>query len=130
MAWLVLYTHCIWLATLRVVGCTADGNELWRLLMGFAVFAFGFCFLLPAVNRLREVARIMRWLALPFGVLIPLAAWPVMTALQSTTLGGEPICGIDAAWNTWWAPVQLVTLLFIAYGVAHTWKTAGIQPNQ
>lgn len=115
---MVVYTHCIWLATLRVIGCGPDGDELWRLLLGFVPFAVGFAFLLVAIRRSLEVARILRWLAVPFVALMPLAAIPVVSALSASTLGSQPICGDDLAWwHIWWAPVQIVALTIIAWRV-------------
>lgn len=120
---MVVYAHCIWLGTLRVIGCGPDGDELWRLLLGFVPFAVGFAFLLTAIRRLLDVARILRWLAIPLLALIPLAAIPVVSALLTTTLGSQPICGDELAWwHTSWAPVQIVALAIIAWRAYLAWS--------
>jgi len=130
VAWMVLYTHCIWLATLRVVGCGPDGDELWRLLLGFAPIALGFSFLISAIQQQREVAQIMRWLAAPFVLLIPLAIWPVITTFTATTLDSESICNTHAWWHTWWAPVQLLTLGVITYNLYRNCKATSPVASQ
>ncbi|NOX49687.1 MAG: hypothetical protein GXP16_04020 [Gammaproteobacteria bacterium] len=130
VAWMVLYTHCIWLATSRVVGCGPDGDELWRLLLGFAPIALGFSFLISAIQQLPEVAQIMRWLAAPFVLLIPLAIWPVITTFTASTLGSESICNTHAWWHAWWAPVQLLTLGVITYSLYRNCKATSPVASQ
>ena len=131
VGWMVVYTHCIWLGTLRVVGCGPDGDELWRLLLGFVPFAVGFSFLLTSTARFTEVAKILRWLAVPLVVLIPLAALPVFSAISSTTFASQPICGPSlAAWHAWWGPVQLFTLIVVGWRVFRAWSVTDIEPNQ
>ena len=130
VAWMVVYTQCIWLATLRTIGCGPDGDEMWRLLLGFSPFAIGFAVLLTAIHALPEIARILRWAALPLVVLVPLAALPVMSALNATTFGGDPICGDPAAWHRWWAPVQIVTLVSISFAAIRAWRIPDTTVNQ
>ena len=108
-----------------MVGCGSAGDELWRLLLGFAPVTIGFCFLLSAVNPAKEVAQIMRWLALPLVVFVPLAMWPVVSTVQTATLGAQPLGGEAASWHAWWAPVQLVTLGIIAFKASRNWQASG-----
>ena len=120
---MVVYTHFIWLATLRVIGCGPDGDELWRLLLGFVPFSVGFSFLLTANRRLVEVAQILRWLAVPLVILLPLAGMPVATALLATTLGSSAICADEvAAWHVWWAPVQMFALAVMCWRAYLAWR--------
>ena len=131
VAWMVVYTHCIWLATLGAIGCGSAGDELLRLLFGFVPFTIGFSFLLSAINPVAEVARILRWLALPLALLIGVAALPVITFLQESTFGSEPICSSGpAAWHRWWAPAQLLTLSVVGLMAFRVWRKAYSQPNQ
>ena len=123
VGWMVVYTHLIWLATLRVIGCSPDGDEMWRLLLGFAPFAVGFAFLLTALRGLPDVSRILRWLAIPLTVLLPVAAIPVVVALAATTLGNESICGgAQTTWHVWWAPIQFAALLVIGWRAWRAWR--------
>lgn len=125
VAWMVVYTHIVWLATLRVIGCEAASDQFWRLLLGFAPVAIGFSFLLGAMNKIPEIARILRLLGVPLVVLLPLATWPVVSALRTSTFESSPICGIEiASWHSWWAPVQLVSLLIITISVVRAWTSA------
>ena len=124
VGWMVVYAHCIWLATLRVVGCEADGDELWRLLLGFMPFTLGFAFLLGAVARLSEVARTLRWLALPLVALVPLAAVPVYQAVSASTFGGQPICLPATDWHAWWGPLQAATLGVVGWRAYRAWSAA------
>ena len=131
VAWMVVYTHCVWLATLRVIECDPASDELWRLLLGFAPVAIGFSFLLGAMNKLPEIARILRWLGLPMVVLIPVASLPVFSTLQTATFGPTPICGAEPAlWHPWWAPLQLTTLFFVGFTIIRNWLSVKIQLNQ
>jgi len=129
VAWMVVYTHCIWLATLRLVDCGVAGDELWRVLLGFAPVAVGFAFLLPAVHPIAEVARILRWLAVPLLLLIPLAALPVVAALRVPGTRVEGFCGESpAGWHDWWGPVQIVTLTLVGWLALRVWK--GSEPAE
>ena len=121
VAWMILYTHLIWTATLRVTTCGADGDDLWRLILGFAPFTLGFCLLLGASKKLSEVHKILNWLGTPMLLLIPWAAWSMWPTFQQATLQAQGICvaqgGNPAAWHIWWGPVQCVVLLSIAFAV-------------
>ncbi len=125
VAWMVVFTHLIWLATLRVTGCT-DGDQLWRLLLGFAVVSIGFSFMLTISRKLREVHDILRWFGVPAAILMLLASVPVWQALTDSTLDGAAICGgpPPAAWHPWWAPVQLVVLAAILFNCWRAFKKA------
>ena len=121
VAWMVTFTQLIWLATLRVTGCAADGDQLWRLLLGFAVISIGFSFLLLVSRPLKEVHGILRWFVVPAALLLPLALPPVLSALSSATLGSTGICSeVAKPWHPYWAPVQLAALAAIAW---NGWRT-------
>ena len=122
VAWMVVLAHLVWLLALRNVGCDADGDNLWRLLFGFAAFTIGFAFLLPVSRKLREVHDILRWLAVPTGLLLLLALFPVWQAFSASTLGGAPICTEQAAWHLWWAPVQLLAMSALGWNLWRVWR--------
>ncbi|MEE4283624.1 MAG: hypothetical protein V2I41_16910 [Pseudomonadales bacterium] len=131
VAWLVIYTHLIWLGTLRIIGCNSDADELWRLLFGFAPIVFGFSWLLLNTKKLPEVHQIIRWFVLPLFLLVPLALIPIWQALSQTTLGGEAICSINPVpwWHKSWAPVQIVTVAWIVVMCWRAWRTAPLKPS-
>lgn len=123
VAWMIIYTHCVWLATLNVTGCAADGDNLWRLLLGFAPFTLLFSFLLGVSHKLVEVHRILVWLSVPLIVFVPLALYSIWPTFVTATLSGRAICGPDAAasWHFWWGPAQLVVIGVIVAAVARAW---------
>ena len=92
VGWMVIYTHCIWTATLAVVGCDPDGDHLWRLLFGFTPLVLGFCFLLNTTHKIPEVHRILIWLSAPLILLVPLAIRGILPTLAGSTVDGGPIC--------------------------------------
>ena len=118
VAWMVVFTHLIWLATLRVTGCSADADQLWRLLFGFAIFTVGFSFLLNTTRKISAVHDMLRWLAVPAVLLMPLGAAPIWDAFWRATIDGLPICStaVHAPWHPWWAPVQLLVLGLVVFG--------------
>ena len=122
VAWMVVYAHVLWTAVVRVTDCQPDGDALWRLLLGFAPVTIGFTFLLAAMRPMPAIHRTLSWLALPLILLWPMALWPVVNAGLTTTLGGEPICGVEAWWHVLWAPVQLIALTVIAVMVWRLWR--------
>jgi hypothetical protein len=124
VAWMVIYTHCIWTATLNVTGCGDGGDQLWRLLLGFAPFTICFCLLVNVSAKLPDVHRILRWLAAPLAIFIPLALYSIWPTFVRATLGGEPICGSGdiQTWHVWWAPVQLGVIALILWSISKSWR--------
>jgi hypothetical protein len=116
VAWMVLYAYLLWLATLRVSGCDADGDALWRLLLGIAPLAVMLSPLVGASRPLIDVHRILRWGSLPLLLLVPLAVAAVWPTWERATLGGLDVCSDlpAAAWQVWWAPLQVTALLALA----------------
>ncbi|XOV84962.1 MAG: hypothetical protein ACFHXK_07520 [bacterium] len=124
VAWLVIYTHLIWLGTLRIIGCNSDTDELWRLLFGFAPVVFGFSWLLSNSRKLTEVHQIIRWFVLPLFLLVPLAIIPIWQAFLQTTLYDNPICEVEPMpwWHTLWAPIQIVIVGWILFMSWRAWR--------
>lgn len=123
VAWLVIYTHCLWLALTWRLGCQADGDELWRVLLGLAPITMLFSLISGASRKVHSVHNSIRWGAAPLVILVPLgfmAIWPVFS---SVNLGSNGICSIEPkAWHPWWAPLQLVTLGVILLMAWRNWQ--------
>ena len=115
VGWMIIYSHCIWLAVIPQIGCGPEGDEIFRLLLGFSPVAIGAALLLGLAHKLPTVVGYLKWMALPLVLLIPLTVSPVLAALETTTFGSMGFCESIAAsgWQRAWAPIQVVTLLII-----------------
>jgi len=125
VAWMVIYAYFLWMAILRQVGCNADGDELYRLLMGMAPVAIGFSVLLRSTRPMHEVHSVLRWLSLPLVLLVPAALLSAWQVLQSATFAGQGICSPDfpSSWHYWWAPLQIAAALTTSYMVYRIWSS-------
>ena len=117
VAWLVLYTYCIWLAVIPQVGCGSEGQELFRLVFGFAPFAMLAALLLRVAYPLHSVVGYLKWLAVPMVILVPLALRPIVDVFSSVTLDALAYCGQSAApvWHLAWAPCNFAGLALISF---------------
>lgn len=126
VGWLIVFTHILWLATSRVVQCGSDGDEFWRLLLGFAPIAVAFACLLPLTRKIPGVHQTLRWAAAPLALISPLAVLAVAKVYASVNSAGTGICSAEpASWHSWWAPVQGVALIAITILV---WRAFRAQP--
>ena len=112
VGWMCVYAYVIWLATLRIVSCTTDGNTLWAVLLGFGCFTAPLAALLNLTRPLSEVHALLRHFVWPLLLLTILAVIPVYTAWINSTLGGGALCLSTTfdAWHAWWAPMQTALL--------------------
>ncbi len=126
VAWMVLYAHFLWLAALRAIGCGPDGDEIYLLLLGMVPLSCGASLLIGVTRKLPEVHSMLRWLALPLLLLLPLALWSTWTVIVRVHSHGEPICaaGETSAWEVLWAPVQLLTLGLVTAMMLRGWIQA------
>ncbi len=116
VAWLMMYTHCLWLAILPRVGCASDGDELWRVLLGMVPITLLFSLLLGAANKVASVQASLRWGAAPLLLLVPLALMAIWPTFSASTLNDAPICSLPAkGWHLWWGPIQLITLAWVCH---------------
>jgi len=115
VGWMIIYSHCIWLGVIPQIGCGTEGDELFRLSLGFSPIAIGAAMLLGLAHKLPTVVGYLKWMALPLILLVPLAAIPILTALDTATFGGIGFCDSIAAtgWQRAWGPIQAGTLLII-----------------
>jgi len=125
VSWMFLYAHFLWLAALRSIGCAADGSEMHAVLLGIAPITLVAAFMLRATRPLGEVHQILRWLATPLFLILPLALWSVWITLQRVHLQSLPICGLDSAvaWQQYWSLVQIVTVSTVTVLLLLNWRS-------
>ncbi len=123
VAWLMMYTHTLWLAIVDDVGCGPDGDALYRLLLGLTLITLPFCFLLGLSRKVGSIHDTLRWGCAPLLLLVPLAANAVWPVLNASTLGDAPLCpGPVSAWHPWWAPLQLAVLAVVSLMAYRAWR--------
>lgn len=115
VGWMIIYSHCIWLAVIPQIGCGTEGDEIFRLSLAFSPVAIGAALLLGLAHKLTTVVGYLKWLAVPLILLVPLTVSPILAALETTTLGGTAFCEaiVATSWQRVWAPIQVATLLII-----------------
>jgi len=125
VAWMMLYTHVLWLAALYAIGCGPDGDEMHRLLLGLAPFTWGFAFLLGVTRPFAEIHSMLRWLGIPLLLLLPFTLRSIWSIFQTVNLNAAAICSHEtpSTWQLLWAPLQLLTLLLVAYMVIKVWRS-------
>jgi hypothetical protein len=128
VAWMVLYVHVVWLAASRAIGCGPDGDALYELLLGSAVFAWALSFLLRSTRPIPEVHRILRLLAVPLAALYPFAVYGIWKVFGVVNLDGLSLCSMPPPpfWQRGWAAVQVLALALIAWRIALEWRAAGV----
>ena len=129
VAWMVIYAYVLWLAAARVVGCGPDGSEMHALLLGFAPVAAAMSFALRATRPFDDIQQMLRWLAVPLALLLPLTLLSTWIVFDAVWLQGRSVCTPvpPPGWQQLWVPVQLAALATITYAIALVWR-AGIQP--
>ena len=125
VAWMMLYAYVVWLAALHAIGCGPDGDELHRLLLGLALLAVGFSFVLRVTDPFAEIQNILRWLGAPLLLLLPFALRSIWSIFNTVNLGSSAICANEppAGWQLLWAPLQVLALLIVAYGLIRVWRS-------
>jgi hypothetical protein len=124
VAWMVVYAYYLWTAILRQAGCVADSDEMYRLVLGMAPLAVAFSFLLRVTRPMQEVHSALRWLSVPFLLLVPIALLSVWSVFSRVNIGGQSICGDGASslWQLWWAPLQIVAVVLTSWLLLRVWR--------
>jgi len=128
-AWMVIYAYFIWLAVVERAGCTADGDEIFRLLLGMAPLAAGAAFLLRTTRPFPDIHRMLRWLGIPLIGLLFLTIPVIWDVLNLVNVNGGTICDFEvrASWHAFWAPVQLAAT---GICIAMVWRAFRSQLNE
>jgi hypothetical protein len=109
VGWMVVIAYMLWLAVTERVGCGADGDQLYRLLLYAAPAAAALAFLTNATRPMPEIHNILRWIALLPGLLLPFILQAGWRFGRSVLIDGQAICSGDAppAWQLAWLPCRL-----------------------
>jgi beta-lactamase regulating signal transducer with metallopeptidase domain len=122
---MVMYAYFLWLAAAYVIACGPDGDEMHRLLLGLVPFVGGFAFALQVTRPFTEIHSMLRWLGVPLFLLLPFALRSVWNVFQTVNLNAAAICTdhVPPTWQTSWAPLQMITLLFALYMIVRVWRS-------
>jgi hypothetical protein len=125
VAWMMMYAYFLWLAAAYVIACGPDGDEMHRLLLGLVPFVGGFAFALQVTRPFTEIHSMLRWLGVPLFLLLPFALRSVWNVFQTVNLNAAAICTdhVPPTWQTLWAPLQMITLLFALYMIVRVWRS-------
>jgi hypothetical protein len=126
VAWMMLFTHMVWLAVLYVIECGPDGDEMHRLLLGMAPFTCAFAVALRVTRQFPEIHAMLRWLAIPLALLALLCLRTIWSVFIDANLQGVAVCAAGEAplWLQAWAPAQLLTVVVVMYLAARTWRSS------
>jgi len=119
VTWLCIYAWLVWTAVLRVAECETSGDDLWAVVAGFGVLVALLSPALAMTRALPDVHVVIRNLAWPLVLLVPLAVMPLWSAWSHTTMHEQPLCQAapGAPWHFWWAPLQSVLLAVTGWQV-------------
>ena len=125
VAWMMMYAYFLWLATVYVIDCGPDGDEIHRLMLGLAPFVCGFAFALKLTRPFADIHSILRWLGVPLFLLLPFALRSVWHIFQTVNINSSAICGsgVPETWQLIWAAVQLTTLMLVYFILVKEWRS-------
>jgi hypothetical protein len=125
VAWMMMYAYFLWLAAVYVIACGPDGDEIHRLMLGLAPFVCGFAFALQLTRPFADIHRMLRWLGAPLFLLLPFALRSVWQVFQTVNVSSSAICasGPPSIWQSFWAAVQLVTLMLVCFILVKEWRS-------
>ncbi len=126
VGWMIVYAWFIWLAVADIAGCGAEGDEIYRLLLGMAPIAAGSALLLRVTRPFEDIHRMLRWLAVPLALLLFKTLPVIWSVFNDVNLGGNSICAgsTRSGWQVAWAPVQAVVTVVCAFMVALVWRSS------
>lgn len=124
VAWMVVVAYFLWLATAGRVGCEADGDAIFALLMGFGPAAAAIAFLLGATAPLPDVHRMLRWVAIVPALLVIPASYTLLQVFNTVNRAGESLCAAapPPTWQIAWVPVQLACAGTCIYLMVRNWR--------
>lgn len=124
VAWMIVFAYFLWIAIAGRVGCDADRESLFALLLAAAPAAVIGTVLIGATRPLPEVHRIVRWLGAGPALLLPFVAYSLMLVWGSIDAVSGYSCDAGPApiWQAYWFPVQVAAVLACAILIYRNWK--------
>lgn len=124
VAWMMLFTHFLWLAAVHVIGCGPDGDELQRVLLLLAPVTCVFAFLVGVTRPFDEIHKILGWFRWPLAILVALALRSIWGTARRVNLDGVALCGpgTPSAWEQYWSAAQLAVCVLVAIVVMRQMK--------
>ncbi len=125
VAWMLLFTHYVWLAATRQIDCAADSGEMYRLLLMLLPFTLAAAFFIRMTRPFDEVHRLLRWLALPLAALMLLGAYSVWLFARGVYFLKLAPCQVGdlQTWHFVWAPAQAAAILVTTLAIARVWRS-------
>ena len=122
--WMIVYAYFIWLAVVRRAGCGADGDEIFRLLLGMAPIAAGASFLLRSTRPFPDIHRLLRWFGMPLLAMLLLTVPVMWNVFANVNLAGNSICADSqvSGWQQIWAPVQMIATAICIWMFVTVWR--------
>ena len=131
VAWMVLYAFFVWLSVLHRVGCTTNDDEFFFLLMFVAPLAMGSALALNATRSFNDIHKILRWLGFPLLLTSIVAIRNILVVFDRVNLKNSYICPDTAVatWHEYWAPVQIMGILFCIWIIGTLWRNESHPEN-
>ena len=111
---------------LGLAGCGAEGDEIYRLLLGFAPIAAGSALLLRVTRPFEDIHRMLRWLSVPLVLLLFKTVPVIWSVFDDVNVSGSTICAGSTryGWQVAWAPVQAVATVVCIGMIALVWRSS------
>ena len=125
VAWMLLYTHFIWLSAIRQIECGPSSEEMYRLLLLLVPFTIGSALLIRMSRPFTEVHSILRWLGVPLAALMLTGAYNVWLFARGIYYLKLAPCHVGdlQTWHTAWVPLQALALLVTAVAIVRLWQS-------
>ena len=124
VAWMVVFAYFLWLAVAGRVGCDAEGESLFALLLGAAPVAVLFAFLTRVSRPLKDVHVTLRWLGIGPALLTPFAVITFVFVWRAVFGLGQSLCSAGAPpdWQFYWLPTQIAATVTCLWLIFNNWK--------
>ena len=135
--WLLIYWYSLTLLGPLMATCTMASDDAWLAVRFLGVPADVLA--LPLLLAGLRCPRSLRWLTLPFPMVLLLALPQLIAEFDYATLGGGHLCDLKVLpdsygasaprWHRYYAPVQLALLLACAVFAVLHWVRAPTKPG-